>query len=72
MGNAYTLEEVEQEISQTYQWFHREAGVTVYPREEGHLGSLWALHDLLVEDRREVLTAEEFKAEHGRGTHAVD
>lgn len=49
MTNAYTLAEVEQDIHDTYQWFHKEApGVT--PREEGNLGALWALHDLLIEE----------------------
>lgn len=39
-----TLEQVEQEIYETYQWFAHEApGVTV--REEGHLGRLWAVAD---------------------------
>lgn len=50
MNNAYTLEEVEQEIHDTYRWFHENAGVTVYPREEGQLGALWALFDLLIEE----------------------
>lgn len=67
MNNAYTLAEVEQEIYDTYHWFHREGGVSVYPREEGMLGSLWSLHDLLVEDRRSELTPEEFEAEYGSG-----
>lgn len=71
MGNAYTLEEVENELYETYQWFHKEAGVSVVPREEGQLGSLWALHDLLVEDRRTELPPEEFRAEHGRGNQTT-
>lgn len=50
MSNAYTLAEVENEIASVYQWFHKEAGVGVYPREEGQLGALWALFDLLVEE----------------------
>lgn len=54
MNNAYTLAEVEQEIYDTYHWFHENAGVTVYPREEGQLGALWALFDLLIEEENDV------------------
>lgn len=50
MTEAYTLAEVEQDIYDTYQWFHREGGIGVYPREEGRLGNLWALWDLLIEE----------------------
>lgn len=50
MNNAYSLAEVEQEIYDTYQWFHKEGGVTVYPREDGQLGALWHLFDLLIEE----------------------
>lgn len=53
MTEAYTLEEVEREIYDTYHWFHREAGVNVYPREEGRLGALWSLFDLLIEEEKE-------------------
>lgn len=53
MNNAYSLAEVEQEIYDTYQWFHKEGGVTVYPREEGQLGALWALFDILIEEEKE-------------------
>lgn len=49
----YTLDEVEKEISSTYHWFHHEAGVNVYPREEGRLGALWSLFDLLIEEEKE-------------------
>lgn len=42
-----TLEQVEQSIYETYQWFAREApGVT--PVETGTLGDLWALFDALI------------------------
>jgi hypothetical protein len=50
MSNAYTLAEVEQEIYDTYQWFHKNAGVNVYPQESGQLGALWSLFDLLIEE----------------------
>lgn len=66
MNQAYSLAEVEQEIYDTYQWFHKEGGVTVYPREEGNLGALWALHDLLVDDEKTRMTAEEIEVEYGR------
>lgn len=48
----YTLAQVEQEIAETYKWFHENAGVNVYPREEGQLGALWSLFDLLIEDEK--------------------
>lgn len=42
--NALSLEEAEQEIYNTYQFFAREApGVT--PREVGTLGALWRIVD---------------------------
>lgn len=53
MNNAYTLAEVEQEIYDTYHWFHENAGVTVYPREEGQLGALWSLFEILIEEEKE-------------------
>lgn len=49
MDNAYTLEEVENEISETYKWFHKE-NPTVKPQETGQLGALWALFDILIEE----------------------
>lgn len=52
MSNAYTLAEVEQEITDTYRWFHENAGVNVHPREEGQLGALWSLFDLLIEEEQ--------------------
>lgn len=51
-SNAYTLEEVENEISETYKWFHRTGGVNVKPQETGQLGALWALFDLLIEEEQ--------------------
>lgn len=45
--NAYTLEEVEQKIHDTYQFFATVAP-GVQPREEGELGVLWALFDDMV------------------------
>lgn len=45
----YTLEEVEQDIYNTYQWFHRE-NPHVKPQETGQLGALWGLFDLLIEE----------------------
>lgn len=44
--NPYTLEEVEQEIYDTYQWFHQQ-NPHVKPQETGRLGDLWALFDLM-------------------------
>lgn len=49
MTNAYSLAEVEQEIYDTYKWFH-EQNPNVYPQETGQLGALWGLFDLLVEE----------------------
>lgn len=49
----YTLAQVEEEISQTYRWFHENAGISVYPREEGQLGALWSLFDLLIEEEKD-------------------
>lgn len=41
----YTLEEIEQEIYDTYRYFAENApGVT--PQETGSLGALWALFDI--------------------------
>lgn len=49
MGNAMTLEEVEDEISSIYHWFAQEApGVVV--REEGLLAELWAVADRLIRE----------------------
>ena len=53
MTSAYTLAEVEQEIYDTYRWFHANAGVTVYPREEGQLRALWSLFEILIEEEKE-------------------
>lgn len=53
MNDAYNLAQVEQEIYETYHWFHENAGVTVYPREEGQLGALWHLFDLLIEEEND-------------------
>ena len=48
-SEAYTLEEVERELYETYRWWHEQApGVT--PKEEGTLGALWGLFDLLIEE----------------------
>lgn len=49
MTEAYTLAQVESEIQQTYRWFAENAP-GVWPREEGQLGALWGLFDLLVEE----------------------
>ena len=49
MTNAYTLAEVEREIYDTYQWFHKENPL-VKPQETGQLGALWSLFDLLIEE----------------------
>lgn len=49
MENAYTLEEVENEIFETYRWFH-EQSPGVRPQETGQLGALWALWDILIEE----------------------
>lgn len=62
----YTLAQVEQEIYQQYRFFYENAP-GVYPQESGQLGALWSLHDLLVEERREEISPEEFRNEHGRG-----
>lgn len=51
MGNAYTLEEVENELYETYKWFHQENPL-VKPQETGQLGALWALFDLLIEEEQ--------------------
>lgn len=48
-SDAYTLEEVENEIRSTYEWFHRENPL-VKPQETGQLGALWALFDILIEE----------------------
>lgn len=45
----YTLEEVEQDIYDMYQWFHGQ-NPNVRPQATGRLGDLWALWDLLMED----------------------
>lgn len=42
------LEQVEQEIYETYQWFHREAP-NVKPQEAGHLAQLWRYVDMHAE-----------------------
>lgn len=47
----YKLAQVEQEIYDTYQWFHTQ-NPNVYPQETGHLGALWSLHDLLIEEEQ--------------------
>jgi len=47
--NPYTLAEVEQDIYDTYQWFH-DQNPFVKPQESGRLGDLWALFDILVEE----------------------
>lgn len=52
-ATPYTLAEVEEEIKSTYVWFHENAGVTVYPREEGQLGALWSLFEILIEEEKE-------------------
>lgn len=49
MNDAYSLAEVEQEISDHYHWFAKNAP-GVWPREEGQLGALWALFDILIEE----------------------
>lgn len=67
MTNAYTLDEVHEEIKGIYEFFYIAAGPGVTAREEGHLGSLWAIHDRLVEEQREVLDFDTFEAEFGRG-----
>lgn len=48
----YTLAQVEQEIYDTYRWFH-DQNPNVYPQETGHLGALWSLFDLLIEEENE-------------------
>lgn len=48
-SNAYTLSEVEQELYETYRWFHKENPL-VKPQETGQLGALWSLFDLLIEE----------------------
>lgn len=48
----YTLPEVEADIHQTYKWFHENAP-GVWPQEEGQLGALWALFDLLIEEEND-------------------
>lgn len=52
-ATPYTLAEVEEEIKSTYVWFHENAGIAVYPREEGQLGALWSLFDILIEEEKE-------------------
>lgn len=52
MTAAYTLPEVENEIAETYRWFHENAP-GVWPREEGQLGALWHLFDLLIEEEND-------------------
>lgn len=42
-----TVAQIEQEIYETYQHFHREAP-GVQPQEEGRLGFLWEAFDYLV------------------------
>lgn len=53
MNNAYSLAEVEQEISDHYHWFAQNAP-GVWPREEGRLGALWGLFDLLIEEENTI------------------
>lgn len=43
-----TLEQIEQEIYEYYQWFSKEAPL-VTPSETGRLGELWGLFDRMVE-----------------------
>lgn len=64
MNDAYTLPQVEQEINETYKWFHANAP-GVWPREEGQLGALWALFEILVEEEKTKMTAEEIAYEFG-------
>lgn len=45
----YTLAEVEQDIYDTYKWFH-EQNPFVKPQESGRLGDLWALWDIMIEE----------------------
>lgn len=48
-NGAYTLDEIHEEIRDIYEWWAETApGVT--PREEGRLGALWHLADLLHEE----------------------
>lgn len=44
------LEQVEKEIYETYQWFHREAP-HVRPAEAGRLALLWRAFESLVSER---------------------
>ena len=48
----YTLAQVEAELYDTYRWFH-DQNPNVYPQETGHLGALWSLFDLLIEEENE-------------------
>lgn len=49
MTDTYTLDEIHEEIAEIYHWWARNApGVT--PLEDGRLGALWALHDLMIEE----------------------
>lgn len=43
------LEQVEREIYETYQWFHREAP-SVKPQEHGRLAQLWRYVDMSLTD----------------------
>lgn len=52
MNNAYTLPELEQEIYDTYRWFH-DQNPFVKPQESGNLGALWALFDIMIAEEAE-------------------
>lgn len=60
----YTLAEVEQEIQETYFWFH-EQNPFVKPQETGRLGDLWALHEILVDEKKAEMTQDEIAYEFG-------
>lgn len=49
MTEAYTLDEIHDEIAEHYRFFAKERP-GVWPQETGRLGALWRLHDILVEE----------------------
>lgn len=64
---AYTLEQAENEIRATYEFFAREApGVPV--QEQGHLANLWAIVDAKYMQHAKTLTLDECVKEYGNMT----
>lgn len=64
---AYTLEQAENEIRATYEFFARESPGTVV-QEVGHLSNLWAIVDAKYMEHAKTLTHAECVKEYGNMT----